>query len=242
LELDEPKDYSYAYVADGIRDSLRDAQALVQPAVGDVICAAARGDGPLELPEGLAELRETLGHPILSMFRVHERRPNPRVRPPYAWPIAPELRLAVAESDVFVLHIIDLDAFVGRARGRARLSGYERRAGAYWLIGDVEGERYPLSPALIDEVLLGFETIDSAAGAMLTMIDAVHDAEPPPPEPERPEGLAVVRTRGEAEALAADASAPETYDLVAMPMDLLDEVLRSFGRTRAADLEADEDL
>ncbi len=97
----------------------------------------------------------------------------PDVSPPIIWDLLPNVRWALMEGDVAVIHAIKVDAFLGMERGRARIRsivdmtgrppwGYEITVGEDVLV---------VTPNLLREVIYLHQTIDSAAESVLELAE-----------------------------------------------------------------------
>jgi hypothetical protein len=227
LEVDLPKDYTFDALECVIVAARAEGYGLVEASRGDLLFAVRDDGTELAVPAEAKLAADNMGQPMVGLFQVHERQPSPRFPPPYAWPIEAANRLAVVESDVFVVHVIDGSAFVGREGAGVRLEALERRAGDTWIIARAGDKTYPLSPGLLQQVIYGFETIDSASAGMLTMVHAIAEADGENVEgdaPRGPDGVAIVETMDDAVKLVENREAAGDIGIVAMPSSLFDEL------------------
>jgi hypothetical protein len=118
-----------------------------------------------------AMTRETTDHMAVPTVAVYTRlleRPDPRVPPCTAWDVSSEATRLLYQGDVRIVHVIDAAAFVGRRRGNAEIVKLLRSDDAVAGFGVAVGDdRVSLAPEFLTDVLLGFQTIESTAEAML---------------------------------------------------------------------------
>jgi hypothetical protein len=116
-------------------------------------------------------LRENTDHmvePVVATYTRVLERPNPRVPPCVAWDISMGAKRLLYQGDVFVVHVVDVAAFVGQRADDAEIVKVLRSGNAVTGFGAVaRGERLAFSPEFLTDVLLGFATIASTAEAML---------------------------------------------------------------------------
>jgi hypothetical protein len=115
--------------------------------------------------------RGTTDHMAVPAAAAYTRlleRPNARVPPCTAWDVSLEAKRVLYQGDVHVVHVVDAAAFVGRRLGNAEVVKLLRTDDAVAGFGVVVGDdQLSLAAEFLTDVLLGFQTIESTAEAML---------------------------------------------------------------------------
>lgn len=129
---------------------------------------AVRADEDPGAADAMHELTDHMAEPTFATYARLLERPDPRVPPCVAWNVSQEAKRLLYQGDVFVGHVVDVASFVGRRRGNAEIVKALRSGDGIAGFGVVVGEE-PLtfSHEFLTDVLLGFETIESTAEAIL---------------------------------------------------------------------------
>ncbi|WP_445151348.1 hypothetical protein [Baekduia sp. Peel2402] len=203
FEITTPADYTFASVAEAMQqfDGLT-SWAMHSP--GDVVLATSGENAEDFSPSpSAAEAIDAMSRPVVGINLGPLERPSPLLAPPHVWPLELSMRRALIESEIVLVHFVDLDAFVGAAAsGRGALT--EVRATGQSVRGFVvETHNMPshVSPRLLDDVLYGFQSVLSARNQMVdftaSAIDALEHSHPTL----GPRSFARVDTRAELDAL-----------------------------------------
>lgn len=221
IELAFSPEHSWPVVERVVSQALRDGEAWAECGPGDVVYATRADAEEFDLPRRLKHVTDDFAQAVVAFVTILQK-PNLRVPPVAAWPVSPETRLGLLQSDVFLLHVVDLEAFPGTAhggelakvniKGRA-VTGFEVRTA---------GVTHHLAPHFLNDVLLGFETIESARAQMVGLgMSALASG---------PEGrldeteLASVESLDAARALLHDNDRLRATRYVSMPLELLAEI------------------
>ena len=239
ITVDKPAHYPWSPVEEAVGGALKEGRGVAVQGSGDVVLAVSAEEASnLDFPE-FRDVVDGFVMPVVGMVTVLER-PNPRAHAIAAWPISARARLAVLQSDVFVLHAVDAQQFCGEGEHGGRVTGIQtERSAVIGLTAEVAGATHHLSPFFLDEVVSGFQTIASTRELMIALARAAIEAEPELEpefgltEPPRPvASVHSVHSIEEAIALAEDPEALRQYGYVSMPLEIIDELRR---RTDADD-------
>lgn len=165
LELDKPQGDTWAVVDRVVVAADREGSAA-ELASDDDLVFAARADDDAEAPD--ARLMNHMAEPAVAIYTRLLERPDPRVPPCVEWDVSVEAKRLLYQGDVFVGHVIDLAAFVGRRMGNAEIVKILRSGKEVAGFGVVVGnDPLAFSHEFLTDVLLGFQTIESTAETIL---------------------------------------------------------------------------
>jgi len=134
----------------------------------DNLVFAIRADGESEALGAMRELTSHMTDPTLGIYTRLLERPHPRVPPCVAWGISLEAKRLLYQGEVFIGHVVDVAAFIGHCRGDAEIVKVLREGEAITGFGVLVGdESLTFSHEFLTDVLLGFQTIESIAEAIL---------------------------------------------------------------------------
>ncbi len=175
--------YSWPAVERAARTALVEGIGIIPNGEGDVIWALrwdAFDDGPPDVDE-VKKLTEGFSDPIVGLSSELLDEPSAFVPPPLAWPLPLDLRLALLERDVRLVHVIDLDQFLefeheGSRIVQIRRDRRGRLSNPCFTIESADGMA-AASTRFIDDVLYGFVTIASSAEALLSGLGDVDDSD-----------------------------------------------------------------
>jgi hypothetical protein len=166
----------------------------------------------------------------MPSFGVHLRlleRPDERHAPPHVWPIGKDLCKLVAEGDLVAIHWIDVAAFA-RDSGNELARIAKIRTKGTTVLGfsvEVAGGEMEISPFFLDDVLYGFETVESARRHIVALsVAAVSSVG----------GNARIATAETDEEIAKllRSSEGQPDDLISLPLELFASVQSEAARMR----------
>jgi hypothetical protein len=187
-------EHTWTNVEQAIGDALL-AGAGCSESPGDLVWAlradAISGE---EIPLWETVEAKTIGfkEPLVALSSVLLDDPSPLVPPPLAWPLPQTMRLALLERVVRLVHVIDLARFMHLEIDGARV--IEIRRGADGVLQEPcfmidAGDFYAAaSTRFVDEVIYGYQTIESTTHTLLSGLRNV--------DWEQGEDLASVKERG----------------------------------------------
>jgi hypothetical protein len=236
IEIAQSPVYSWPTVERVVLEALREGEAWAQHGPGDTICATRAESEDFRLPQGLKDAIDAFEQAMVG-FVTMLQKPNLRVPPATAWPISAAARLGLLQSDVFLVHAVDLGAFRGEApggefvtvntKGQA-VTGFEVRAA---------GVIHHMAPHFLDDVVLGFQTIESTRVVMVALGMAAVASSPDGPVSQS--DLASVESPEEAQALLRDPERLRATGYVSMPFELFEEISALAGEeSEARDVQA----
>lgn len=134
----------------------------------DDLVFAVRADEDRGAADATHNLTNHMAEPTFAIYTRLLERPDPRVPPCVAWNVSLEAKRLLYQGDVFVGHVVDVASFIGRRSGNAEIVKILRSGDAITGFGVAVGDD-PLtfSHEFLTDVLLGFETIESTAEAIL---------------------------------------------------------------------------
>lgn len=138
-------------------------------AANDDFVFAIRADDEPGALEAMQQLTSHMTEPTLAIYTRLLEPPDPRVPPCVAWDISLQAKRLLYQGDVFIGHVVDVGSFIGRRSGEAEIVKVLRAGGGGItgfgvVVGD---ERLSFSHEFLTDVLLGFQTIESTAEAIL---------------------------------------------------------------------------
>lgn len=173
--------YNWALVERAARKALTDGGAVVREG-SDVVWAIRSGTDPRGGPFAKEAMRLTadFAEPLVSNSAEVLDHPSPLVPPPLSWPLPLELRQALVERDLRLLHVVDLAHFLSIEHEGARITEIRRNKGGNLLepcftFTRPDGVRGFASTRFVEEVLHGFMTIDSSVRLLLSEIGEFDD-------------------------------------------------------------------
>jgi hypothetical protein len=174
--------YSWTVVERAARMALADGAGLAG-GDGDVVWAirsdAIESDG-LPLKDEALCLTSEFKDPLVVLSSEALEHPSSLIPPPLAWPLPLELRQALLERDVRLLHVIDLAEFLEiEYEGTRIISTRRDKHGEllepFFTIRRSDGLVAFASTRFLEEVLHGFLTIESGARLLLSGLDHIDD-------------------------------------------------------------------
>ena len=202
---------------------------VVCPSPNEIICVYPP-ERELELTE---EVREALGGFRRCYGGFHTWAINDvccRLASPFVWPLPSDVRFSLLECDTVVVHMIDIEHFldVDTAGGRiSKLLAREDEVDGCCFVIDVGGVESYGSAFYLDEVVYGFQTIESTAQCMVDVSRAMLEEPLPDRIPAASRGrptMRVVRSLEEARGMAMNAERSNSGGYIMMPEDVFDEV------------------
>jgi hypothetical protein len=136
--------------------------------------------GTLPLTGEAMLLTSEFKDPLVAMSSAVLEKPSSLVPPPLAWPLPIDLRVALLERDIRLLHVIDLDRFLETEHEGARIVSIRRDERGELLepcfaIRGSDGLVAAASTRFVEEVVYGFLTIESSAHLLLSGFDHIDD-------------------------------------------------------------------
>lgn len=165
-EVSSEQEHVFDAVADAVESASKDLSAVRRVDDRQIVFALS-ADCEVEDLAQVGELGDQLDMPAFVISSAHDRRPTPRLAPPYIWPISAECRTLVSEADVLVGQVVDLAALDGRSLGDARLLEVQRRRDAVFITAERGQTAFLITPDPIFEALGNFESLDSMASTLL---------------------------------------------------------------------------
>lgn len=165
----EPK-YSYAFVDKAVSNALLSDSSVEVCNAADVVWAFRDGTSTDVLRGDLRNYIEQFGRPAIGCHARPLEELSVLVPPPVVWPITRESRFALMELDVFLMHFVDLSAFLHYQIGNAAITEvleHGEFVDEYCFVIEIGNERKHLSSRFLDDVLYGHQTIESTALQML---------------------------------------------------------------------------
>ena len=104
-------------------------------------------------------------------------RPDGLFPPPSVWPVSTEVRWALLEEELVLVHLLDAAAFVRTSDGGESIEIDLSRNMP--VLVTVENEVYPLALKFIYDVLYGFETVESCVDGLFQFARQLHQMSPP---------------------------------------------------------------
>lgn len=186
---------------------------------------ALHADAKLEIPRQARAVVDRFTERAFGFIQVLGK-PDPRVPPPIAWPISAACRTAVLCSDVFIVHLVDASAMLGPGAENSSIDGVAtNRSQIVGFRASVGAKRHVLSAAFLDDVLFGFQTLDSTRQQMLAFARAIATMEAPAATKPWPPEAITVNTRSELLAVAEERSNERDRSTwVALPLELWDDL------------------
>ena len=228
LPIDVEATYSWSEVAAATQAAMANGTGTAIASANDVIWAQVDGDEDPPIPHDAWDACESFKRSVA--LGVHLRlleKPNARHQPPVVWPISFESRLALLEGDIYLCHAINIDAFLDDPGApEPRIAEHRmRRDEITGFLAHGKAEESELSPLFLDDVLYGFQTIESVRETMLALVLNAETADmPTEDEDERPSGTTYVESRAEIRALASDPERREKIGTVSMPAEVFSEM------------------
>ena len=176
-------EYSWHVVESAARAALANGAGL---AAGDsdvvwALRADATDAGALPLATDVADMTSGFSDPLVALSSTLLDEPSPLVPPPLAWPLPLDLRLALLEREIRLVHVVDLARFLEIEHEGARIIDVRRdQRGdlleACFIIqsGDLTSAA---SRRFVDDVIYGFMTIESSVKALLSCVGNIDESE-----------------------------------------------------------------
>jgi hypothetical protein len=218
-----PLEYSWHALEQAIHGALEEGTGVGITSDSDVIVAMHR-DVEFEIPPKARALIDGFAARAFGFIRVLDK-PDPRVPPPIAWPITVACRTAVLCSEVFVVHVVDVAAMYGQADQDCAILGVE--TSGTQLVGfrsRMGASEQVLSAAFLDDVLVGFQTLDSTCQQMLAFVRATETMATPAPSRPWPPPTITMSNVDEARSLVERPDELDPKQWVALPLELWDEL------------------
>jgi len=184
---------SFDHLQRAVADCLESGYGWSVAAEGDVIVVTGAGD--FEIAPELFPLLDRMGAMGVGIHLRLLERPQARHAPPLAWPLPQAHRRALLEGDVVVVHFVDLDRLVGMTGPHGAITQVRTEGDAIaGIVAEGDGGELHLSPLFLNDVLYGFQTLDSLrqtidevlATPLGELFDAVPEAEQDSGREERP--------------------------------------------------------
>jgi hypothetical protein len=234
VPIDVEAEYTWQQVAAASEEALENGTGVAIASPDDVIWAVVEThEDPM--PDAALDAGESFKRS--AAIGVHLRlleKPNARHQPPVLWPIPFESRLALLEREIYLGHAINTNAFLddpGTPEPRIVDHRLRRDEITGFVVHGREGQ-FELSPIFLNDVLYGYQTIESTRKTMLAGVRKAEIAEMPSEREERPAGGVFVESLAELRALAADPERREQAGTVSMPKEVfteLQDVAREHG-------------
>jgi hypothetical protein len=103
--------------------------------------------------------------------------PRPRQQPPILWPLSFSQRHALLEGELRVMHLIDPSVFLGGGDGAEEPRAVEilDRDDGLGVLVRYAGQEVELTPRFIEDILLGFQSIEDTRSQALAFVKEVLD-------------------------------------------------------------------
>jgi len=234
VPIDIEAEYNWQQVAAASEDALANGTGVAIASPDDVVWAVGESvEDPI--PEAALDACESFKRSVA--IGVHLRlleKPNPRHQPLVIWPNPVESRLALLEREIYLGHAINTDAFLDDPDApEPRIAAHRLRRDEItgFVIHGREGQS-ELSPLFLNDVLYGYQTIESTRETMLAAVRKAEITEMPSEQEDPPAGSVFVESLAELRALAADPERRERAGTVSMPKDVfteLQDLAREYG-------------
>lgn len=237
VEVNTDRSYSWTHVEQACEAALEDGRGWAVVDASDVLWALRSDQDDIDPPVEVREVADRFRSGCVGLNSRMLEEPNPFVPPPLVWPVSQAVRWALFERDVRIVHVIDLDWFLQVEAPEGRIIDVRSNGDFledFCFVVDVGGSPQHVSKRFLDDVLYGFETIESAARLIISFAArCAHLAE----LDERgelgdeestvaPQDVVLVSNMDEARRLAEDNASPKRYGYVAMPKELYDDLER----------------
>jgi hypothetical protein len=238
FEIHDEKSSSWAAVAEAVRLALDHGHGTAVHSKSDVMWAIRDdqelGGGP---PPEIDQVTKGFGSACVALNSRVLEEPSPLVAPPLVWPLPPDIQLALFERDVRIVHVIDLDAFMQSETDGVRVKSIDLDDPYGVVVGANDWEER-IAGRFLDDVLYGFETIESAANTIITFATHAHehpDTAETVSTAKHPTDVALVSTMEEARVLAEDKEALMKYGYVVTTRKLFDQMRDAESKVDAHD-------
>jgi len=192
-----------------------------------------RYDYPPMPKQQLKSLASNFKIPFIGCHLVPLENANPLIPPPIVWPISRDCKFALMESDVVLMHLIDVEKFKKIVIKNGRVVEILRKRNIldeYCFLVEIDGKRFRLSCGFLENVVYGYETIESSAKCIIETAKKALTLKPlttlPTSKPSRKPKLRVVRNFKDSMQLIREAQAISKADFISMPTGFLAKICR----------------
>jgi hypothetical protein len=242
IQVDAQADHSFEAVDTAVREALRGGVGVAAQSDRDVVWAIADHENESLVPPQVRHLRRQFKTPCIACHARALEDHNALVAPPVSWPIQPNARFALMETDLLLFHLVDVARFAevvtqyGRvARITSVLTGSDEYEHTF--IVEASGQYHTFTSNPLWDVLYGFQTIESAVLIMTEAASRMNNAEVLDAHESRDKSarpqFVLVRSTEEARRLSLHASSiPEQDMIIGMPYELFHRLIQSARRSR----------
>jgi hypothetical protein len=168
VRVDTPTADTYGAVAEAVVQALEEGQAVITAEPGNVVWAIRDDVEPIPPPPEVEEMMAAVGDGIVGFPSALLDEPTFSVPPPIVWDVPPDLAFALMERDVRVIHLIDPRALAKVGTEDSHFVGIDRDSGSIDLL--VDGAPISVAEHLLDDLLFGFQTIESTVQKMIEFV------------------------------------------------------------------------
>lgn len=192
-----------------------------------------RYDNPPFPTKELKNLAPKFKIPFIGCHLVPLDYANPRIPPPIVWPIYRDYKFALMEGDVVLMHLIDVEKFKKIVTKNGRVVEILRKRNVldeYCFLVEIDGKRCRLSYCFLENVVYGYETIESSAKCIIETANKALTLKPlttlPTSKPSRKPKLRVVRNFKDSMQLLKEAQTFSKEDIVSVQMSFFAKICR----------------
>jgi hypothetical protein len=155
--------HTFDAIAVAMEGQAQDGAGWAQSGEADVVIVLDARDEDFDFPEAAQTVIGAMGRPAIGVHLRLLERPSAMLSPPHVWPLSRDHRTSLVEGDVILVHMVDLDAFVGpSAQGLGALTTVRTsKDEVLGYVVDVDDKSAHVSSRFMDDVLFGFQTIDA---------------------------------------------------------------------------------
>jgi hypothetical protein len=146
------------------------------------------------------------------------------------WPLPRSQRVALIEGDVVLIHLVDLDAFIGSdTSGLGRITELRTKGDEVTgFVVEIKGGEMHISARFLNDVLYGFQTVESAREQIVAMAIAATRDSTETPEPAR--AIARADTIAQTRILARAQREGTGPALVTVPLEHFGKLREAFAQ------------
>ena len=221
-------EHNWDAVNQAVKDALRIGEGFAFPSSSDVLWAYAYNEESPS-PNPPQQVNNAISEFGFLCVGCHGRpieEGNCLIPPPLAWPIDNDCRFALMEEDVLLCHFVDIQYFkdVESRHGKIieTLHGKEFING---FIVEVNNQRLTLAPTFLDQIIYGFQTIDSTVRGMIEFALKVSEVQTselvkPPANHER----IILVSENELAVFSKELETKLSGEYLAIPADLVKQI------------------
>lgn len=229
IEIDTELDHSWSAVEVAAGTALKVGKGGRAFDAGDVVWGVRADERSAHPPPEVESALERMHSPCVSWNSYRLEHPTSFVPPPLEWPLPHDVRIALFERELRLIHVVDLDAFCrvhpGGRITEAQLDG--RSSGRAGIVVSTSAGDVRVATRFIEDVLDGYQTIETTAHSIIDFVLAsqrLDDATVDDPT-DKPTDVARIEDGGEAASLLSDPEAARKWGYVALPIEFYDRLV-----------------